>query len=230
MGLYGQMLSTNGVQASMPLRGSVEVEIKIRINEEDKEKVLQRLSSSKFVIEVEQRERYLNNPLKSFFFRNSLGFLDANEYLRVRESQVFHPVTDDALQTFLSFKRVHRDEKGNYLYCDEYDTRVSNSEQTLRLLQNLGFTDTYMVHKKRKVYAYGNYSVSIDELPKLGCFIEVELLTIKRLPKEELEGIRAFIVNILGVTEFEEQTHGYLSMVINPHFDFSKKRLMCSLK
>lgn len=223
MGLYGQLLSIENEQTPRLMKGVVDLEVKIRIKEEEKDRLLKKLSLSRFVYEADQRELYLNNPHKSFFFKNSLGFLDANEYLRLRESKILIPSTDDTPQMSLCYKRVHRDEGGEYLYCDEYETRISSAEQALRLFQNLGFTDIYRVEKRRRVYAYDNYSICLDELSQFGCFLEVEVIHVRRHPKEEVEGIRAFIVNILGIHEFDEQTHGYLSMVVNPHYDFGKK-------
>lgn len=197
--------------------GKTQIELKIRLGAQDEPRFLEKLfSEGQLVYEVEQKEHYLDNPNRSYFSKNAKGFFDATEYLRVRESVIRHPYSQDPCQGTLCYKRVHRDADGEYLYCNEYETGVSNPEHTLKILQHIGFTKEFLVEKTREVFSIGNYAISVDNVRRLGRFVEIEAIRIKHFPHEELAAIRCFVEERLGVRSYEVWTYGYVTMLLNP--------------
>ena len=72
-------------------------------------------------------------------------------------------------------KKVHRDEKGNYLYSDEYETEISNPDNTLKIYENLGYYKAIVVNKHRQEWEYKDFIIAFDQVRELGNFFEIEL-------------------------------------------------------
>ncbi len=56
----------------------------------------------------------------------------------------------------------------------EIELSVSDPLAAARLLGNLGYHRTLTFEKRRHVYEYGGCEIVIDELPHLGCYVEIE--------------------------------------------------------
>lgn len=57
---------------------------------------------------------------------------------------------------------------------EEIETRVADGDSLAQLLERIGFVTTVRYQKRREHWALGGCAVSIDELPRLGWWIEVE--------------------------------------------------------
>jgi len=57
---------------------------------------------------------------------------------------------------------------------EELETPVTDPEATARILQRLGFNEVIVYEKRRESWQLGDCVVCLDELPKLGWFIEIE--------------------------------------------------------
>lgn len=191
-----------------------EVEIKIQINQPTKEKVLCWLKKhGLYQGEHHQVDYYLNKPESPFFFMAPQGYKTANDYLRIR----FTKKGD-----FLCFKRLHQDKTtGNPLYCDEYEVLVADGKKTLELLKAVGYTDLTIMDKKRTIYRYDTFEIALDQVEKLGHFMEVELKEEVFCPQKGMEKICKQL-KIMGIERYTLQTRGYVSMLWNPNYDFGK--------
>ncbi len=56
----------------------------------------------------------------------------------------------------------------------EIQTHVADAKAMRSLLQAVGLAPTITVRKRRTSYRLGRCMVELDELPKIGCFVEIE--------------------------------------------------------
>ncbi|MFZ0565650.1 MAG: class IV adenylate cyclase [Chlamydiales bacterium] len=193
--------------------GSKEIEIKVKLNELDKQLILKWLSiHAKFISRLKQTDYYLDNPHSSFVFLNQKGFRDANQYFRVRSSEN---------GARLCYKKVHRDlDTEECLYCDEYEIEIHNVKQMLKILNAAGFTDVIEVSKERSKYFYAPFEIVLDEVKNIGSFLEVELKSEVEDPKSGLDQLKEFLTKQIGIRELKQQSHGYATMALNPNRNF----------
>ncbi|MDH4203178.1 MAG: class IV adenylate cyclase [Phycisphaerae bacterium] len=65
-------------------------------------------------------------------------------------------------------------EKTKYKSRPEYETGIDNVEMMENIFEALGYHKRLVVEKKRSVWRLDACEVCLDELPDLGCFVEVE--------------------------------------------------------
>jgi len=70
---------------------------------------------------------------------------------------------------------------------EEYEAFVSGEIE--QILQKLGYKEVLKVKKKRKVYRYKEYIISIDEVEDLGEYLEVELKSDNLRDVEKIESL-----------------------------------------
>ena len=188
-----------------------EIEVKAKVSEADFNHAQARLATIAFFKgKTFQKERYLNNPDRPFYFKNKKGLKDANEYLRIREEEG---------ESTICFKKVHRDPTGKRIFCHEYEFKIEEPEKALYLFNYLGFSEVTNVEKTRERYDYLDYEISLDRLQGLGCFIEVELKGVREKPiSEVLEELEQVLSDVLEIKEYRVQAHGYLTMIWNLDF------------
>jgi len=191
-----------------------EVEVKAKIDKQTFEKVCSWLKTNATCKgSCKQIDYYLNNPKFPFFFTSPKGYKEAYDYLRVR---------CEGEKQQLCFKRLHEDPKTKKpLYCDEWEVEVSDHAKTLEIMQQLGYTEKTLLEKTRKTYRYNEFEIALDKVTGLGAFVEVELKEPVADSKAGLQKIFSFL-NEMGVTSFQLQKRGYLSMLWNPGYDFGE--------
>lgn len=57
---------------------------------------------------------------------------------------------------------------------EEFETRIDDAEATRTILEVLGYRVDWYYEKRRQGWEYGACRIALDELPRLGCFIEIE--------------------------------------------------------
>ena len=57
---------------------------------------------------------------------------------------------------------------------EELETPVGDADATATLLERLGFIETIRYEKRRETWKLGGCDVCLDELPRLGWFVEIE--------------------------------------------------------
>jgi predicted adenylyl cyclase CyaB len=199
-----------------------EIELKIRINEDQTELLRQWLYDNATNEQTsKQEEHYLNKPDTKWDTCN--GFKDSLETLRVRLEN-----KGDSC----CFKKRVLDEKGKTSHRDEYETKVTNGSTMMQIFEKLGLTEDTIIHKVRTTYLVNTFSnaasttqfeIVFDTVIGLGEFIEIELKT----PTEDVKAGKTKIENLLkeiGITEFTEYDRGYIHMKWNPEYDFGIKR------
>jgi adenylate cyclase class 2 len=89
----------------------------------------------------------------------------------------------------------------------EYEVKVDNEEHITGIIKELGFKKDQRVVKKRVSAKVGEYEICIDEIEKLGLYIELE-----KIVDDEVDGVaiqktmEEFLSDMLGSSVYLEQT------------------------
>ncbi len=57
---------------------------------------------------------------------------------------------------------------------EEFETIVENPEMAVKILEGLGYLSVLQYEKRTELWKYGGTEIYIEELPKIGCFMEIE--------------------------------------------------------
>lgn len=153
---------------------------------------------------INQVDYYLDRIDCPYFYLDSNNKLQSDYWLRVR-------INED-ISSILCLKKVNRDKEGNYLYSDEYETDISNVENTLKIYENLGYNKAITVNKQRTEWIYDNFIIAYDRIHNLGHFFEVELISCDEVYETSMEKIKTFIFSILK-NDYIISKGGYPSMI-----------------
>lgn len=91
----------------------------------------------------------------------------------------------------------------------EIEFEVSSYEKANQLLDTLGYQKWVVVNKKRRYSNYLNYNLCIDEVERLGSFLEIELLVDEEDKKDYIPDLLE-VSKLFGLTE---------ENIINSHYD-----------
>ncbi|NIP23173.1 MAG: class IV adenylate cyclase [Phycisphaerae bacterium] len=75
-------------------------------------------------------------------------------------------------KTFLTYKGAK--EKNDFKKRLEIEIEVGDGESVEKLLYELGYEKALVFEKRRQIWQLDNCIVCLDELPLLGCFVEIE--------------------------------------------------------
>ncbi len=130
----------------------MEVEIKAKI--ENKNEFERKLKDAEFIKEVVEEDEYFNHPCHDF--------ASTDEALRIRNDYT------------LTYKgpRVDKDTKSR----EEINLKIDDLDKARNLLISIGFKPVAKVVKRRRYYKMGEINISVDNLPELGDFVEVECI------------------------------------------------------
>ncbi|MCX8000634.1 MAG: class IV adenylate cyclase [Leptospiraceae bacterium] len=163
----------------------MEVEAKFRLKPGVEEKIKK---IAKFFEEKEEFDVYLSHPCRDF--------AKTDEALRLRVEK----------KVKLTYKgpKIDAETKSR----EEVNVVVNDFEETLKLLEFLGFKKFRTVKKLRKIYRMDNAIICVDSVEGLGDFIEIEVEGgLER--KEEIFKI----AEMLGYTKAESVRLSYLEML-----------------
>ena len=91
----------------------------------------------------------------------------------------------------------------------EYEMIVENEEEIIKILERLGYEFGVEVHKKRRIAKYNGMELCLDEIDRLGNFVEAEKLVDGVV---EIDKIRAVLWDLLiqlGVDPDDRVHKGY---------------------
>ena len=171
----------------------VEREIKIEVsNFEPIRKSLKSLGFRR-VRKVFERNYVLDSENKKLL---TLGRL-----LRVRYEKDLETRKEAWILTYKIPKKSETEHKVSY----EYETSISDGKVILKIFEDLGYKPFWIYEKIREVWEKDNLKVMLDEVPKLGKFVE-------------LEGDKTSIENTLSSLNFDKNrviTANYFKLSIN---------------
>ena len=137
----------------------VEIEAKLKIDSLTQvERKLAELGAE-FVAEHVQIDSHLDDA--------GANLISTDRCLRLRRQ-----VAGDSEQYFLTYKGGR--EESNFKRRQEIEIEITNADSMCRLLSELGYEEVLVVEKKRRLWRLDRCEVALDELPLLGCFVEIE--------------------------------------------------------
>ena len=162
----------------------VEIKAKIKNRNEFEEKLTS--MGAEFIREVVEEDEYFNHPCRDF--------AATDEALRIR---------NDGTLTYKG-PRVDKDTKSR----EELNLKIGNMNEARALLISLGFKPVAKVIKRRRYYKIDNITISLDNVPELGDFVEVECIG-------DYEPCREKVLDMakkLGIEEFIRKS--YLELLL----------------
>lgn len=95
----------------------------------------------------------------------------------------------------------------NELDCIEKEVEVADAKIMREALECMGYRKVIEVKKVRRKAKYGKYEICIDEVKKLGSFIEVEKISSE--DSAEVQGELFSFLKTLGVSVEDRVEYGY---------------------
>ena len=120
--------------------------------------------------------------------------------LRVRECRT---VEGPAPSATLTYKGPRRD--AEYKQREEIEIAVDPPAETLALLAALGFVEVFRFEKRRETWRLNDCLIELDELPYLGCFVEIEA--------PRAESIRQ-MQELMGLGELRHIPKSYIALLV----------------
>jgi len=157
---------------------------------------------------------YLDNPKSSYYFESSKGYTEVLDFLRVR-------ITDE--KHYLCYKKRYVDQFDKTISVDELEVVIEDGLETVEILEKAGYVSKIKIEKTRHIFVYKEiFEIVFDDVTDLGAFVEIE---IKDEMLESVESGKQKIYDLLrriGLPEVKQFDRGYLSMFLNPDYDFSE--------
>jgi len=137
----------------------IEVEIRAKIKDIDSIKEHLNLIDAQFVDNIKQIDRIFGH---SKFLDKDTKIIEGGLSARIRQVNNVSK---------LEFKEIIR-EGGGF----EIEAKLDNVDSGIELLGKLDFKEAFTISKIRDVYKYNDFEIAIDQVKKLGNFIEIEKL------------------------------------------------------
>ncbi len=182
-------------------KDGVEVEIKIPVSKKLFEEIRRFLKkNARFVSSSQEIDSYFNSPHRDF-----LTLKHPLEYLRVRKR---------GTSGSFNYKYHHYSREGERLYADEYETKIENPYQLIKILRALNFKKFITVNKRRETYVYkGSFEFALDNVKNLGYFVEIEAKKDIRGCKKTLVELKSLARNLkLNLTKIDN--YGYVALLM----------------
>lgn len=178
--------------------GAYEVEFKVRAAHEPVRQRLAELDVER-VGSVRQLDTYLDPPDRDF--------ARTDEALRLRREHA-----DDASRVALTYKgpRVDTTSKTR----TELETTVGDADAAAAILEALSFDAVAVVEKERVRFRLGEYTVSLDTVPPLGEFVEVETTADEADLEPARERARTLLAD-LGLDPADSIRTSYLELLLD---------------
>ncbi len=157
----------------------IEIEIQVQV-EKVKGLLVFLKKNGKFVSEEHQVDRYFSPAHRDF-----TSVRPVNEWLRLRDSSGKY---------LINYKNWHRGEDGRSHYCDEYELTLTDLGSMVKIFGVLDMKLLVIVDKRRKIWRYRDFEVSIDCVQGLGDFVEIEYKgRVKKDPTKVTASMIAFL-------------------------------------
>jgi adenylate cyclase class 2 len=149
---------------------AVEIEAKIKVDDLAPTRAKLQEAGAKFV--ADQYE------VNAIFDTEDRSLLAADKGLRVRSAKDLKTGEETCTVTFKG-PRKHSALKSR----QENEVKVEGFQAAVELLEALSFHQVLAFEKRRQSWELGNCKIELDELPHLGCFVEIEGHSEKAIQK-----------------------------------------------
>lgn len=170
-----------------------EIEIKLRIRDLD--------AIEKKLIEIGS---VFSAPIRQHDTNYTKGG-STEEWQESKEDHVIIRIRRQDTGAEFNLKQQRSSESDNL----EYETKVEDPEALHNILLTLGYSPEIEVKKVRRKGKLGEYEICLDEVEKLGNFMEIEKLTTDDANPEAIREELFKAIEPLGLTRADEETKGY---------------------
>jgi len=127
----------------------------------------------------------------------SAALTNTDRCLRVRRQTV-----GNSKRFFLTYKGAK--EESNFKKRQEIEIEIKDADSAQKLLSALGYEKVLVVEKKRRLWRLGDCEISLDRLPLLGNFVEIEGPDDEKITDAQRS---------LGLADLPHITESYASLV-----------------
>ena len=127
------------------------------------------------------------------------------EFEQAKEGDIIIRIRHMKDKAQLNLKQQRSGEMDNL----EYETEIGNQEETHKILETLGWHPVVEVKKMRRKGKLGEYEICLDQVEKLGTFVELEKMTGDDADPEEVRNELFTKLELLGLSRSDEETRGY---------------------
>lgn len=91
----------------------------------------------------------------------------------------------------------------------EYETVVEDENETIKILQRLGYKFGVDINKKRRIAKYNGLELCLDDVEQLGSFVEAEKLASDKADVDAIQFELWSLFNELGIKDTYRVHKGY---------------------
>lgn len=177
----------------------IEIEAKAKINDfKEMELRLNKINAKKIKTEY-QDDLYFNSPI--------VDFGESDEALRIRKTKSEHEEN-----IFITYKGPKIDKKSKTR--EEIEMKIEDYEKCEKIFKHIGFNPIARVSKKRDIYEFENYEISLDDVKGLCPYMEIEIVLEDGTDYEEAQNRLFEIFKKLDISSGFERT-SYLELLEN---------------
>lgn len=181
-----------------------DTEIELQFNVEFSKPLVEFLKkNATFQYKTHQFDEYFSPPHRDF-----LSVRPVKEWLRLRNAAGKHSIN------YKDWK-YEPDGTTSY-YCDEFETKIEDLEKIKKILKALNFKSLVVVDKKRKVWMYKDFEISLDAVKGLGDFVELEYKGKKKVDPKKTGQEMVVLLKKIGCGKLEVNYQGYPFLLMFP--------------
>lgn len=159
---------------------------------------------------LKERECTLSEPIDQHDFIYSKGG-NKQEWKSSKEGDFIIRIRHLKNKSELNLKQQRSGEMDNL----EYETVIENPEAMHQILLTIGYTPEVEVKKIRRKGKLNGYEICLDQVERLGTFVELEKLTDDNVdPKYAREELLKELES-LGLSRVDEELQGYDTQIYN---------------
>ncbi len=174
-----------------------EIEIKVKVK-----------NAGEVQKQLEERGCVLSDPISQHDVTYSKGG-STKEWQSAKEGDVILRIRYLKNGAEFNLKQQRSSEMDNI----EYETEIKNPEAMHKMLLVLGYTPEVEVKKMRRKGRIGEYEVCLDEVEKLGSYMEIETLTQDDADPQKVREELFAVLESLGLSREDEEIRGYDTQV-----------------
>lgn len=150
----------------------------------------------------------LSQPIHQHDVIYSYG-ASTSEWEETKEGDIILRIRREDNRVTLNLKQ----QRSNELDNTEYETEIENPEAMHQMLLLLGWVPQVEVKKIRRKGKFRNYEICLDEVEKLGPYVEIEKLTEDNVEPVHIQEELFQVLELLGLSRKTQETRGYDTQV-----------------
>lgn len=177
------------------------------------------------LVEIYDQMDIVKKKLKSYEYVGLKRTID--EYYYDPKREILKPDKNNQLSHCLRLRNANNNysitykddvfENGNWLYSNEYETKIENIDIMREIFSKLGLIKFIEIDNKKETYIFRDYEIVIESVKDLGLFMEVEYCTDKDVDVKYIKQEIQEFINNLKLNVSEELNVGKPEMYMKKH-------------